>query len=82
MFFVVFLNKFPEVPIHVCEDHHTAMKSLAKHHRYGRTGWISEMDLGLLNHYIEVIDTELHEIFDMARFDYLEKMVHEQMSVA
>jgi hypothetical protein len=39
------------------------------------------MDLGLLNHYIEVIDTELHEIFDMARFDYLEKMVHEQMSV-
>jgi hypothetical protein len=40
------------------------------------------MDLGLLNHYIDVIDTELHEIFDMARFDYLGKMVHEKMSVA
>ena len=82
MFFVVFLNKFPEVPIHVCEDHRTALKSLAKHHRHGRSGWISEMDLGLLNHYIEVIDLEHHEIFDMARFDYQEKIVHEQISVA
>ncbi len=34
----------------------TALKSLAKHHRHGRSGWISEMDLGLLNHYIDVID--------------------------
>ena len=82
MFFVVFLNKFPDVPIHVCEDHPTALKSLAKHHRHGRSGWISEMDLGLLNHYIDVIDSELHEIFDMARFDYLEKIVHRQLSVA
>ena len=82
MFFVVFLNKFPEVPIHVCEDHPTALKSLAKHHRHGRSGWVAEMDLHLLNHYIEVIDLELHEIFDMARFDYLELNVHDQMSVA
>ena len=82
MFFVVFLNKFPDVPIHVCEDHPTALKSLAKHHRHGRSGWISEMDLGLLNHYIDVIDLEFHEIFDMARFDYVEKIVHEQLSVA
>ena len=82
MFFVVFLNKFPEVPIHVCEDYHSALKSLAKHHRYGRSGWISEMDLGLLNHYIEVIDLEHHEIFDMARFDYHEKIVHERLSAA
>ena len=55
---------------------------MAKHHRHGRSGWISEMDLGLLNHYIDVIDSELHEIFDMARFDYLEKIVHEQLSLA
>ena len=82
MIFVVFLNKFPDVPIHVCEDHPTALKSLAKHHRHGRSGWISEMDLGLLNHYIDVIDLELHEIFDMARFDYLEKIVHDRLSIA
>ena len=82
MFFVVFLNKFPEVPIHVCEDHSTALKNLAKHHRHGRSGWIAEMDLHLLNHYIDVIDLELYQIFDMARFDYLEEIVKDQTSVA
>jgi hypothetical protein len=77
MFFVVFLTKFPEVPINICEDRPTALKSLVKHHRHGRSGWISEMDLLLLKYYVDAIDPDLDEIFDIARFDYSEKIVNE-----
>ena len=69
MFFAVFTQKQPDIPLRVYETFDAASSVLNKLKTAGRNAWVTELDLHLLSHYTSTIDTELREIFDYARFE-------------
>jgi len=71
MFFAVFVQKFPEVPLRVYDSFEAASTGLSKLKKMGRQAWITEFDFQLLCYYTNAIDTEIKEIFDYTRFEKL-----------
>ena len=71
MFFAVFTQKQPDIPLRVYDTVDAASSVLSKLKTMGKNAWITELDFHLLSHYTHTIDTELREIFDYARFEKL-----------
>ena len=69
MFFAVFTQKQPDIPLQVYDTVDAASSVLSKLKTMGKNAWITELDFHLLSHYTHTIDTELREIFDYARFE-------------
>ncbi|RZO43308.1 MAG: hypothetical protein EVA80_12605 [Proteobacteria bacterium] len=69
MFFAVFTQKQPDIPLRVYETFDAVSSVLTKLKNAGKSAWVTELDLHLLSHYTNTIDTELREIFDYARFE-------------
>ena len=69
MFFAVFTQKLPDIPLRVYDTVDAASSVLSKLKTMGKNDWITELDFHLLSHYTHTIDTELREIFDYARFE-------------
>ena len=69
IFFAVFTQKQPDIPLRVCDTVDVASSVLTKLKTMGKNAWITELDFHLLSHYTNTIDTELREIFDYARFE-------------
>jgi len=69
MFFAVFTQKQPDIPLQVYDTADAASYVLSKLKTMGKNAWITELDFHLLSHYTNTIDTELREIFDYARFE-------------
>ena len=68
MFFAVFTQKQPDIPLRVYDTTDAAAPVLSKLRTMGKNAWITELDFHLLSHHTNTIDTELREIFDYARF--------------
>ena len=71
MFFAVFTQKQPDIPLRIYDTVDAASSVLSKLKTMGKNAWITELDFHLLSHYTHTIDTELREIFDYARFEKL-----------
>ena len=71
MFFAVFTQKQPDIPLRIYDTVDAASSVLFKLKTMGKNAWITELDFHLLGHYTDTIDTELREIFDYARFEKL-----------
>ena len=69
MFFAVFTQKQPDIPLQVYDTVDAASSVLSKLKTMGKSAWITELDFHLLSHYTNTIDNELREIFDYARFE-------------
>ena len=69
MFFAVFTQKQPDIPLRIYNTVDAASSVHSKLKTMGRNAWITELDFHLLSHYTHTIDTELREIFDYARFE-------------
>ena len=69
MFFAVFTQKQPDIPLRIYDTVDAASSVLSKLKTMGKNAWITELDFHLLSHYTHTIDTELREIFDYARFE-------------
>ena len=68
MFFAVFTQKQPDIPLQVYDTVDAASSVLSKLKTMGKNAWITELDFHLLSH-TNTIDNELREIFDYARFE-------------
>ena len=69
MFFAVFTQKQPDIPLRIYDTADAASSVLSKLKTMGKNAWITELDFHLLSHYTNTIDNELREIFDYARFE-------------
>ena len=69
MFFAVFTQKQPDIPLQVYDTADVASSVLSKLKTIGKSAWITELDFHLLSHYTNTIDNELREIVDCARFE-------------
>ena len=69
MFFAVFTQKQPDIPLRIYDTADAASSVLSKLKTMGKNAWITELDFHLLSHCTKTIDTELREIFDYARFE-------------
>ncbi|MDG2199311.1 MAG: hypothetical protein P8O70_20960 [SAR324 cluster bacterium] len=68
MFFAVFTQKQPEIPLCVYETFDAA-SSLTKLKTAGKNAWVTELDLHLLSHYTNTIDTKIKDLFDFSKFE-------------
>ncbi len=80
MFFAVFTQKQPDIPLRVYETFDAASSVLTKLKNAGKSAWVTELDLHLLSHYTNTIDTELREIFDYARFEKFWPNTHHRLN--
>ena len=69
MFFAVFTQKQPDIPLRIYDTVDVASSVLSRLKTMGKSAWITEFDFQLLCYYTATIDTELREIFDYARFE-------------
>ena len=69
MFFAVFTQKQPDIPLRVYDTADAASSVFSKLKTMGKNAWITEFDYQLLCYYTNTIDTELKEIFDYTRFE-------------
>ena len=68
MFFAVFAQKQPDIALRVHKDF-DASSVLTKLKTADKSAEVAELDLHLLSHYTNTIDTELKEIFDYIKFE-------------
>ena len=69
MFFAVFTQKQPDIPLRIYDTVDAASSVLSRLKIMGKNVWITELDFHLLSHFTNTIDNELREIFDYARFE-------------
>ena len=69
MLFAVFTQKQPDIPLRVYETFEAALALLTKLKTAGKNAWVTELDLHLLSHYTNTIDTEIKDLFDFTKFE-------------
>ena len=69
MFFAVFAQKQPDIALRVHKAFDAASSVLTKLKTADKSAEVAELDLHLLSHYTNTIDTELKEIFDYIKFE-------------
>ena len=69
MFFAIFTQKQPDIPLRIYDIVDVASFVLSRLKTMGKNAWITGLDFHLLSHYTHTIDNELREIFDYIRFE-------------